>query len=434
MQLAVSCQILAPIVGLETIEHPSSLFLDVTNLAPLYKTETRLIQKVSEHFRSAGYLVRIAIADTLSVAWGLAHYAPDNNSIAPAKSELDPLRGLPTQSLRLSPKTCDTLQQLGVTQVHQLLRLPRASLTARFGREINLRLNQATGATREVFEVIHTPAEYSAEKILEWPVKDTATTMVIVQRLIEEVCQQLTADACGALQWHIRLARQQTTPIRLEIKLFQPTTTAEHVMQLAEMQLENHPELRPLSPGKRKHLSRQSPVVEVHVGVTNCVQLAERQRKLFDEDPSLNRTALAQLINRLSSRLGQDQVTRPVLQSGAQPEFSFRLKPLVDPTKRHAKTRQKKSHYVMARPLRLLNPAIGLLPCPASQTLPATFQKPDHSVIRIVHHWGPERIETGWWRGETVCRDYWRIETEHGSQLWVYRDRRSRKWFLHGEF
>jgi protein ImuB len=53
---------------------------------------------------------------------------------------------------------------------------------------------------------------------------------------------------------------------------------------------------------------------------------------------------------------------------------------------------------------------------------------------RVTQTWGPERIETGWWRGRTTCRDYWRVETETGKHLWVFRDLRKRKWFVQGEF
>lgn len=432
-QLAISCQKLAPLTGIETRPHPDCVFLDITNLAPLYGSESQLLQQAIEHFKQAGYLVQAAIADTIGIAWGLAHYAQEDPVIAAPGSQLKPLQSLPIQSLRLSETTCETLLQLGIHQVQQLLQLPRSSLTSRFGDEVNVQLDRACGSVPEVFQAIHPPPEYSAEKLLEWPVKDAPTTLVIIERLLEEVCQQLISDACGALQWHIHLTRQQTIPLQLSIKLFQPTTTASHVMQLVEMQLDNHPELKSLSSQKRKHLGKQSPIVAVRVSVTHQVQLAERQHQLFDEEASLNRNALAQLINRLSSRLGQDQVTRPVLQSSAQPEFSFRFKPLVDPGKT-SRTKQKKSHYVMARPLRLLNPAIELIPHPRSRKLPDQFQRPNRSTLPVHRHWGPERIETGWWRGQTVCRDYWRIETDCQAQVWVYRDRRSGKWYLHGEF
>ena len=34
---------------------------------------------------------------------------------------------------------------------------------------------------------------------------------------------------------------------------------------------------------------------------------------------------------------------------------------------------------------------------------------------------GPERIESGWWDGDDVRRDYYLIETRAGQQGWAYR-------------
>jgi protein ImuB len=53
---------------------------------------------------------------------------------------------------------------------------------------------------------------------------------------------------------------------------------------------------------------------------------------------------------------------------------------------------------------------------------------------RIVRAWGPERIETGWWRTRYVRRDYYQVETARGARLWLFRQLNSGAWFLHGEF
>jgi protein ImuB len=53
---------------------------------------------------------------------------------------------------------------------------------------------------------------------------------------------------------------------------------------------------------------------------------------------------------------------------------------------------------------------------------------------RVAHTHGPERIETAWWRGPSVRRDYYVIETECGERFWLFRCRRGRRWFLHGIF
>jgi protein ImuB len=46
---------------------------------------------------------------------------------------------------------------------------------------------------------------------------------------------------------------------------------------------------------------------------------------------------------------------------------------------------------------------------------------------------GPERIETGWWDGDDIGRDYFVGRNASGEQLWLYRDRGG-EWFVHGVF
>jgi protein ImuB len=48
---------------------------------------------------------------------------------------------------------------------------------------------------------------------------------------------------------------------------------------------------------------------------------------------------------------------------------------------------------------------------------------------------GPERIETGWWDGGDVMRDYFVARNGNGSTFWIYRERTAgNNWFLHGIF
>lgn len=48
---------------------------------------------------------------------------------------------------------------------------------------------------------------------------------------------------------------------------------------------------------------------------------------------------------------------------------------------------------------------------------------------------GPERIETGWWDGGDVARDYYVAIDARGRRLWIFRRRFiPRHWFLHGIF
>ena len=59
----------------------------------------------------------------------------------------------------------------------------------------------------------------------------------------------------------------------------------------------------------------------------------------------------------------------------------------------------------------------------------------DRPVFRDVLRFedGPERIETGWWDGRDVRRDYY-VAHAAGRRLWVFRDCRASRWYLHGLF
>jgi len=88
----------------------------------------------------------------------------------------------------------------------------------------------------------------------------------------------------------------------------------------------------------------------------------------------------------------------------------------------------------ITRPLRLMSIPIAIV---------ATAIVPDGPPIAlelrgvryvVAHSVGPERIETGWWRGPHVQRDYYRVATREGRRAWLFRERETGKWFLHGWF
>jgi protein ImuB len=50
------------------------------------------------------------------------------------------------------------------------------------------------------------------------------------------------------------------------------------------------------------------------------------------------------------------------------------------------------------------------------------LREPEHlsdSSVRVLA--GPERIESGWWDGGDVRRDYFLVETRTGQRGWAYR-------------
>ena len=48
---------------------------------------------------------------------------------------------------------------------------------------------------------------------------------------------------------------------------------------------------------------------------------------------------------------------------------------------------------------------------------------------------GPERIESGWWDGHDIARDYFEARHPDGACYWIYRELRARgDWYVHGVF
>ena len=493
-QLAWTLEKFSPVVGLEQdfsqIDNrkkakanpmfgPSSLLMDVTGLGHLFDGLESLAKQLQTFCGQLGYLASVAIADTTGLAWGAAHFCTDNGGhpvIVPALDQ-EVMKSLPVLALRLSAESTEVLLKLGIETIGQLLQIERVQLSARLGSHLLKRLDQMSGKIDEPIVTCQRDAEFWAEEILDYPTSDRETIEVVVSRLVDRLSKEMKTQQLGGLQWGVRLVEQKIgatvrPPVELRLNLFQPTADKGHVMPLVAMQLE-----QALLPGKMsrrikakagsnfknskrqaKHYRRAAIEVQrIAVEVVTCVRVVARQRQLFDETSGLNKQALAALINRLSSRLGVANVVSPTLRKGAQPECSYRLKPLVDPAavKKHlqkvvAQRRQLPPSFshVLGRPLKLIQPPVPVdvkrrvSAAPIDQKDTA-FLKPvsisvsshvNRTVQAIRQSWGPERIETGWWRGMMVRRDYWRVLTDKGRLLWVFCDLKTQQWFLHGEF
>lgn len=420
--LAVWCEQFSPIVGLEDADQPACLLLDVTGLAPIFGSEQRLVELVVEAFGQRGYQVRVGVADTVGAAWALAHYGAD-----PAA---DDLGVLPVEALRLPDETVATLHQLGIETIFQLLQLPRDGLATRLGETLITRLDQALGRTPEVIVAHRAPPQFVAEWDLEHPTTRRDTIDTILQQLTERVSGTLARNGHAAVQVEATLVGQRISRT-LAISLFQPSSNPAHIYDLLQLQLETS--------------QMREPVRRVQLAAVTTVRLAGEQSVLWGELGQGRDQEVAGLVDRLSSRLGRECVFGINAQAGALPERSWKRRLLTETIKSRSRKREtaitlKAPHRPLwlhdpPQPLRVRQPerssaGAGYL----SRLQPPTafqFQGTHYDVVR---HWGPERIETGWWRGKSIRRDYYRVETDGGSRFWVFRQLDDGQWFLHGCF
>jgi protein ImuB len=329
----------------------------------------------------------------------------------------DAIAPLSIAALRLPPDIVDILIELGIAEIGQLLALPRDAVAARFDPKLLLRLDQATGLVPETIASQRPLPEITSGIELEYPTADQHALDVVLRELLERLTRNLAEREQGAIQIECRLQCEDTGPIEFVVGLFRASAHAAHLLELARMQLER--------------LSLPGPVTAVKLAVLVAASLRLQQRELFEQRVSEGRRQVGLLVDRLSNRLGREAVVRAIPQADAQPELAFRYEPLAGVTPRNGPPPRWKP---LPRPLRLEHPPIALEVLSVVPHGPPIQFPLDGDMHRVARAWGPERIQTGWWRGRYVQRDYYRIETTTGRRFWLFRRLNDAKWFLHGAF
>ncbi len=406
------------------------------------------------------------------------------------------LRPLPVEALRLPADSVRLLHELGLVSVGQLEALPREGFLPRFGPMLLRRLDQALGRIDEPVPACQPPPRFAARWSAEYPTARRETIEAVLERLIDRVADMLARCGRGVLRLECRLATEIRNPksevrnLCLSVGLFQPTAAAKHLFELVQLQLEQLRIRSPLS-AIRVAATLTAPL-EPPRQATLFDFGGQSSRHTLCAGPArgacgIHYGHLAALLERLSSRLGAAAVLGVRLRPEAQPELAWHYDPLVGNRRRrrnvagtrrvpwpHAERAEyitdphtERAEYITAphtvcadyippRPLRLLpRPQLldmvgGTLRVPDPHTACAEYIAVPHTECaeyiaplwfrldgrehRVARHWGPERIETGWWRGRAVGRDYFRVETAAGCRYWLFRRLRDGKWFLHGVF
>jgi protein ImuB len=472
------CRRFSPVVGLKSTDQ-ESLLLDITGLGHLFGGESGWAETIVRDLARRGLSIHVAIADTIGAAWAAAHYGKSeinnyrlktkNCNPPPSAFPLPPspfliipagetpvfLAPLPIEALCLPAEIVRLLHELGITRIGQLEALPRAELSSRFGPALLMQMDRAFGRFEEPVPACPDRPTFTAEWSAEHPTSRRETIEAVLEHLTGQVAARLARYGRGALQLECRLVleipnlksqisnpksqisnlKSQISNPSLSVGLFQPTAAAGHLFPLVRLQLE------------RLHIA--APVISVRVAATLTAPLEpRRQTMLFDlaaDGQSRRHMPCAgaahgvcgphfgSLVERLSSRLGRGAVVGVRLRPEAQPELSWHYDPLVERRRRRRPPTPLPAE-LPPRPLRLLPRP---LPLGVMWLVPGGPPLRFHYAGRQQHvaqSWGPERIETGWWRGRPVGRDYFRVETAAGCHFWLFRRLRDEKWFLHGTF
>jgi protein ImuB len=380
--------------------------------------------------------VRMAHAATALLA--LAYLQLDAGAACPAP-DLLPLATLADAHAHLA-----TLERIGCRCWGDLRALPRGGVVRRFGAPLLDALDRAYGLKPEAYawrvlpEVFDMPLELSAQ------VETAPALLFAARRMLAQLQLWLQARQRGILAlelgWQMDARRNTATHGSLVVRTAEPTLDMAHLQRLLGEHLD--------------HTTLPAPVLYLRMRSVETAPLPGASASLLP-DELRNGDGLHQLLERLSARLGPEQVLRVVPCSDHRPEYMQRWEVA-------AQDNPVAGAVAIGKPVlgkkKTNKAAIHAMPACAELYPPWLLATPLKLAVRqdrpiyqgpLTLLVGPQRLEAGWWGTaapeDTVVtlRDYFLARSEQAGLLWIYRERlvaaqvadeqqAGGYWYLHG--
>lgn len=434
--LADWCDRYTPLVALDGKD---GLFLDITGCAHLFGGDKAMLSDMVSRFFHHGFDVRAGLASTTGAAWAASRYL--SFSIIPCGEEAKTLAPLPLAALRLEERACAGLESVGLKTAASVMTAPRAPLARRFGRNLLLRLDQATGAVEEPISPRLAVAPLSVERQLAEPVSLTEDIERLVGILAGSLKSHLERRGEGARRLELALFRVDDVVTRIGLGASRPLREPASIQRLF------HERLIALEAG----IDAGYGFDLVRLSVLSAAPFQARQTDLSGEDEGEGEE-LALFADRIEARLGRGAILRPIAVESHVPEraiahitFAETLAPSLK--RRSAKLFPDEGSAGgvrrLERPIRLFRSPepVEVSPVELPEGPPRHFRwrRVLHNVARAE---GPERIAPEWWhdRQDAPTRDYFRVEDADGRRYWLYRQglydgsQEAPRWFMHGVF
>ncbi|MBS4096533.1 MAG: DNA polymerase Y family protein [Sulfuricella sp.] len=373
-----------------SLQPPDGLLLEISRCLRLHHGMDNLLGLVQSGIKALGYTVASACAPTPHGAWLLAKAG---RAISPSTEERleQELAGLPVALLQQPPETLTGLEMLGVETLADSLRLPRAGLARRFGKGLLDELDRVFGKQPEARAFFVPPPCFERKLELMAPVHEAEALLFAARRLLPELEGYLGLCLAGVQELEFLCRHEDAPDTVVTLGFVEPTREAERML----LQL-------------REILGRIQLVAPVHTIIlkaSRILSLAALNGDLFQE--ATGQDDGNRLLERMRARLGGDAVHGISVAADHRPEQAWR-----SCAAGHGSEVPGNPH----RPLWLLPRPV---PCR------------DGSLVLKSP---AERIESGWWDGHGVARDYYVAQDRDGARLWVFCERASGEWFVHGLF
>ncbi len=382
-----------------SIEPPASVLAEISGCLNYFGGFDRLRQQIDSGLAQLGFSAQVASAPTARAA----HlFACAGQAVAIEQSaDLAPrLATLPVALLDHAQAALDTLTGIGAYTLGDVLALPRDGVARRFGQGLLDEIDRARGTLPEARPLFVAPERYQGQIELPSPVEEAEALLFAAKRLVTELAGFLQGRGAGVTRLRCDLVHEDVPPTSI-VQGLAATRRIEHIMNVLRERLAREP-----LPDR---------VEAIRLIAEEITPLAAEEGDFF-ATANKNGEAGTQLIERLRARLGDDAVHALALHADHRPELATQS---VTATASVRSTAAHEGSPFALRPLWLVAEPRPLGTDPAATQLQLLS--------------GPERIETGWWDGGDIGRDYFVGRGTRGEELWLYRDRGG-QWYVHGVF
>jgi len=426
-------------------EEAGVFWLDASGLASLYTSVDAWTLAAWRALRKDGYDASIVTGFTRFGTYALARASRRRAFVCQSEDEERRLAGeVALERLGIDPKLRDALQRLGVRTIGQFAGLPADGIRRRFGQEAWQLHRRTRGDAWDPLVPLPPEEACNCSLILDDPVVDRGIILFLVRRLLTRLIEPLAAREQGVAAVTVTLhrsLRRAAAPVELVVRAAEATLDEAVLMDLVRLRLEAAARQQPAA----------ASIIEIEVEA-EAVAAGREQLRLFHERSRRDLAAGARALARLRAEFGEGSVVRAVLRQGHLPEACYaweRADKVIEPSPR----------VVLLRPLvrRIHDHAAALPPKPFRERDDCWIESPagdsharsapphqsavrDHQHGHVVRHdthgrvehmSGPFVVSGGWWNRE-IHREYHYASTDNGEILWVYFDRRRRRWFLTG--
>lgn len=397
--LAAWLKTLTPTVS---IVPPENVLIEVLGSLKLFGSLEAIKTKLSAEIVKRGLTARICTAPTaLASLWLARGSAEDVSSLDELPSRLG---ALPLGVTQWPEPVQALLRELGARTIADCLRLPRDGFARRVGAMYLRELDLSLGREVDLRAEFNVPVRWAVTVDLSTESFESAIFMEAIEHMLER------------LETELRKQQAQIRSLEIVFRHLRRAPTVESFV-LTEA-VHERARLTSLLRDRIERLVLPAPAVAVGLRTGPYEPMCVETLHLFEK--STIETATRSLLERLIGRFGRGRVHGMRLIAEHRPERAWQTVDCLG-----AEPRAKQPPFVpQSRPLWLLREPVPLESAAARAYYGGSVEL----------HSGPERIETGWWDEQDIGRDYYVAASSSGQRLWVYRDRVSGDWHLHGLF